>query len=87
MVWMKEWVTQKNKRLWDMESPELRFGWHTFLWYNKVKISADFKNHIVRFAMPFVVFGINTKKSFFSKISLWVSTQEAFSRKEMTMNS
>lgn len=44
---------------------EVWMAYIQYLWYDKVKISADFKNHIMRCAMPFVVFGINTKKSFF----------------------
>lgn len=51
LVWMTEWVRQRNRKLLESEGHGLRFGWHGSLWYNKVKVNMDFKNHYVRHAI------------------------------------
>uniref|UniRef100_A0A2D4MCC1 Uncharacterized protein n=1 Tax=Micrurus spixii TaxID=129469 RepID=A0A2D4MCC1_9SAUR len=60
LAWLKEWVNLQNKRLLDLEGHELRFGWHGYLWYDKVK--ANFNNQFARRAILRV--GINIKECF-----------------------
>lgn len=71
-VWMKEWLTPQSKRLLELQSHELRFGWHAYLWYHKVKINVDLKNHFVRTILRVLY-----------EIFLWVSPQQVCFRKEM----
>lgn len=35
-------MTLKNERLLELEDHELRFGWHKYLWYNKMNVNVDF---------------------------------------------
>lgn len=51
LVSMKKWALLRNKRLLVLEGHDLRFGWHNYLWYNKVKVNVDLKNHYVKCAI------------------------------------
>lgn len=78
-VWY-EWKNScsRNKRLLGLANYDFRFGWHTYLWYDKVKVHGDFKNHYITYA----ILGIwNVHKSrLYPKTLLWMSTQETFLR-------
>lgn len=52
LVWTKVWVILKNRWLLELEGHELRFSWHSYLWYDKFKINIDFKNHFVARLSP-----------------------------------
>lgn len=47
LVWVKNWVTLTNRKLLELGRHDLRFGWHTYLWYEKVKVNKEFKNHFI----------------------------------------
>lgn len=42
---VKKWglLRNRNRRLLDPVGHDLRFGWHGYLWYDKVKMNVDFK--------------------------------------------
>lgn len=40
LVWLREWITLKDKRLLLLEGHDLHLGWHNFIWYNKGKTQA-----------------------------------------------
>uniref|UniRef100_A0A670KB41 Reverse transcriptase domain-containing protein n=1 Tax=Podarcis muralis TaxID=64176 RepID=A0A670KB41_PODMU len=48
LCWIKEWIVIKNTDLLDLEGFNTRFGWHAYLWHNKVKVHKGFSNHIIR---------------------------------------
>lgn len=56
---------------------DLRFGWHGYLWYNKV--SVDVKINYVREA----ILKTWSKSRLCPKIPLWISAQKAFYRPEI----
>lgn len=72
LVWMKEWILLRNKRKLELEGHNLRFGWHSFLWYDKVNVA--FKNNYVRSAILWNKY----KPRLCPKIPLLTSGQEAF---------
>uniref|UniRef100_A0A670I0Q6 Reverse transcriptase domain-containing protein n=1 Tax=Podarcis muralis TaxID=64176 RepID=A0A670I0Q6_PODMU len=49
--WMKDWFLLENTDVLDLEGFNNAFGWHAYLWYDKVKVHKLFKNHIVRKAL------------------------------------
>lgn len=71
LVWIKDWMTLKNERLLELEGHELRFGWHSYLWYEKLEVNALFKNHFVRYAILRV--WNKYKIKLFPKLPVWVS--------------
>lgn len=80
LLWMKERITLENKELLQLEGHELRFGRRAYVWYNKVKVNKDFKNHYIRNALPRIWNKYAVRLS--PNIPLWVSPQEAFTRRE-----
>ena len=80
LFWMKDWVTLKETKLLELEEHDLRFGWHTYLWYDKVKVNKDFKNHFVRSAILRVWNKYKARLS--PNVPLWLSPQEPFVRRE-----
>lgn len=38
-AWVKEWMLLRNRRLLEFEAHDLRFGWHGYLWYDKLKVT------------------------------------------------
>uniref|UniRef100_A0A670JD11 Reverse transcriptase domain-containing protein n=1 Tax=Podarcis muralis TaxID=64176 RepID=A0A670JD11_PODMU len=43
--WMKVWLLLENTDVLDLEGFNNAFGWHAYLWYDKVKVHKMFKNH------------------------------------------
>ena len=82
LMWMKDWMSLKNRRLLELEGHELRFGWHGYLWYDKAKVNVEFNNHYVRC----VILRIwnKYKPRLCQKTPLWVSSQEAMHRRDFT---
>ena len=38
-LWIREWLTLENQKLLLLEGHEIKFGWHAYIWYEKVKIN------------------------------------------------
>jgi len=70
----------KNEKLLNLEGHELRYGWHGYLWYDKVKVNVDFKNHYIRRSLLRI--WNKYKLELCHRRPLWISTQEAFYRTE-----
>uniref|UniRef100_A0A670K665 Reverse transcriptase domain-containing protein n=1 Tax=Podarcis muralis TaxID=64176 RepID=A0A670K665_PODMU len=83
--WMKEWLLLENTDILDLEGFDNAFGWHAYLWYDKVKVHKGFRNHIVRKAL-FNVW-MRYKDLLESKTPRWLSPMEAKALKKINMES
>uniref|UniRef100_A0A670IGH0 Reverse transcriptase domain-containing protein n=2 Tax=Podarcis muralis TaxID=64176 RepID=A0A670IGH0_PODMU len=81
--WLKEWMLLENTDILDLEGFNNVFGWHAYLWYDKIKQHSAFKNHIVRKAL-FNVW-IRYKDLLENKTPRWVSPVEAKAVKKLNM--
>uniref|UniRef100_A0A670K7G8 Reverse transcriptase domain-containing protein n=1 Tax=Podarcis muralis TaxID=64176 RepID=A0A670K7G8_PODMU len=81
--WLKDWLLLEDTDVLDLEGFNNAFGWHAYLWYDKVKTNKAFKNHIVRKA----VFNVWTryKDLLENKTPRWLSPLEAKARKRANM--
>uniref|UniRef100_A0A670KHH1 Reverse transcriptase domain-containing protein n=1 Tax=Podarcis muralis TaxID=64176 RepID=A0A670KHH1_PODMU len=79
--WLKQWLLLENTDILDLEGYDNRFGWHAYIWYDKVKIHKGFKNHIVRKALYNV--WIRYKDLLQSKTPRWLSPMEAKETKKL----
>lgn len=75
LVWIKEWVTLRNRRLLKLEGYDFKLDWHAFLWYQKSKEHKYVTNHIFWKALLTVW---KTCWQIYKKIPGWVSLTEAF---------
>lgn len=60
----------------NLESTNLRFGWHVYLFYDKERVNLDFNNHILRY--PLLKVWKKYKKRISTEIPLWTSPPKAF---------
>uniref|UniRef100_A0A670K0T0 Reverse transcriptase domain-containing protein n=1 Tax=Podarcis muralis TaxID=64176 RepID=A0A670K0T0_PODMU len=81
--WMRDWFLLENTDVLDLEGFNNAFGWHAYLWYDKVKVHKLFKNHIVRKAL-FNVW-IKYKDLLENKTPRWLSPMEAKASKRLNM--
>uniref|UniRef100_A0A670IRS6 Reverse transcriptase domain-containing protein n=1 Tax=Podarcis muralis TaxID=64176 RepID=A0A670IRS6_PODMU len=81
--WMKDWFLLENTDVLDLEGFNNAFGWHAYLWYDKVKVHKLFKNHIVRKAL-FIVW-TKYKDLLENKTPRWLSPMEAKASKLLNM--
>ncbi|CAI5768521.1 Hypothetical predicted protein [Podarcis lilfordi] len=81
--WLKEWMLLENTDILDLEGFNNTFGWHAYLWYDKIKVHRAFKNHIVRKALYNV--WIRYKDLLESKTPRWLSPLEATALKKLNM--
>uniref|UniRef100_A0A670K5X3 Reverse transcriptase domain-containing protein n=1 Tax=Podarcis muralis TaxID=64176 RepID=A0A670K5X3_PODMU len=81
--WLKDWFLLENTDVLDLEGFDNAFGWHAYLWYDKVKVHKLFKNHIVRRAI-FAVWS-KYKDLLEGKTPRWLSPMEAKARKRPNM--
>lgn len=51
LCWIKYWIILENTDLLDLEAYNNRYGWHSYLWYAKVKVHRGFTNHVIRSAL------------------------------------
>uniref|UniRef100_A0A670ILE0 Reverse transcriptase domain-containing protein n=1 Tax=Podarcis muralis TaxID=64176 RepID=A0A670ILE0_PODMU len=83
--WLKDWLLLENTDILDLEGFDNRFGWHAYIWYDKVKVHKGFKNHMVRKALYNV--WIRYKDLFESRTPRWLSPLEAKEVKKLNMGS
>ena len=83
LCWIKEWITLKNTRLLDLEGYGRRFGWHAYLWYDKVRVNRDFLNHCIRRSI-FVTWS-KYKELLERRVPQWISPMEALAQKKLNM--
>ncbi|CAI5780611.1 Hypothetical predicted protein [Podarcis lilfordi] len=81
--WLKEWLLLENTDILDLEGFNNVFGWHAYLWYDKVKAHKAFRNHIVRKAL-FNVW-LRYKDLLENKTPRWLSPMEAKALKKLNM--
>uniref|UniRef100_A0A670ZFJ1 Uncharacterized protein n=1 Tax=Pseudonaja textilis TaxID=8673 RepID=A0A670ZFJ1_PSETE len=48
LMWVKEWITLRNTRLFTLEGHDLLLGWHAFLWYKGTKTQGYFRRYYIR---------------------------------------
>uniref|UniRef100_A0A803TZP9 Reverse transcriptase domain-containing protein n=1 Tax=Anolis carolinensis TaxID=28377 RepID=A0A803TZP9_ANOCA len=77
--WIKDWIKLEKIKNLNLESHELRRGWHGYLWYNKFKIEKQFGNHFIRSAL--IKISDKYKRRFHTKNPLWLSPLEANHRR------
>uniref|UniRef100_A0A8D0KPQ6 Reverse transcriptase n=1 Tax=Salvator merianae TaxID=96440 RepID=A0A8D0KPQ6_SALMN len=75
LSWIAKWFWLRDKRLLQLEGFDLRYGLHGYLWYDKVKVNAAFKNHYVRHALWITWSKYRSK--LYPRIPMWVSPHEA----------
>lgn len=46
--WSKEWITQRNSKLLNLEGFSLKYGWHTYMLHEKHKMDNLFNHHYIR---------------------------------------
>lgn len=61
-----------------LEGHDLKFGWHGYVWYEKIKVNVDFKSRYIRHTILRI--WNKYKSRLCQKTPLWVSTQKAFFR-------
>uniref|UniRef100_A0A8D0E7E3 ribonuclease H n=1 Tax=Salvator merianae TaxID=96440 RepID=A0A8D0E7E3_SALMN len=71
LSWIAKWFWLRDKRLLQLEGFDLRYGLHGYLWYDKVKVNAAFKNHYVRHALWITWSKYRSK--LYPRIPMWVS--------------
>lgn len=48
LTWIKDWVVLTNKKLLNLEGFNRRYGWHSYLLYDKLKVDKMFAHHYIR---------------------------------------
>lgn len=71
LSWAREWITQNNLKLLNLEGFNLNFGWHAYLIHDKHKADKFSMHHYIRKSI-FAVWQKYIKKELTSKIPLWV---------------
>uniref|UniRef100_A0A803TRG2 Reverse transcriptase domain-containing protein n=1 Tax=Anolis carolinensis TaxID=28377 RepID=A0A803TRG2_ANOCA len=79
MDWLKEWTNLQKIKILTLEGHDLRRGWHGYLWYNKVSVEKNFRNHFIRSSL--IKVWEKYKNYLYTKTSLWLSPLEANQRR------
>lgn len=48
LLWTRDWMLLKKKRMLALEGFNKSFGWHAYMMYNKAKADALFNHHFIR---------------------------------------
>lgn len=48
LTWIRDWVNLSNQKLLNLEGFNRRFGWHSYLFYEKLKVDNTFAHHYIR---------------------------------------
>uniref|UniRef100_A0A670J4J4 Reverse transcriptase domain-containing protein n=1 Tax=Podarcis muralis TaxID=64176 RepID=A0A670J4J4_PODMU len=83
ILWLKDWIKLENRELLDLEGFNNRYGWHSYLWYGKVKVHKSFLNHIFR--GPLYQAWERNKNLLERKTPWWISPIEALTVKKINM--
>lgn len=76
-------MTLDNEEVLDLEGFDNRFGWHVYMWYEKVKVHKGFLHHIIRKSLYEVW---NRHKNLLErKTPWWISPLGAFAVKKKNM--
>ncbi|XP_062834402.1 EF-hand calcium-binding domain-containing protein 14 isoform X1 [Anolis carolinensis] len=79
LIWIKDWIFLKNKKLLNLEGWDLCTGWHSYIWYEKIKKERNFNNHIHRSAL--IKTWNKYKIRMYNKTPRWLSPTEALQRR------
>lgn len=83
LLWLKDWIKLENRDLLDLEGFNNRYGWHAYLWYEKVKVHRAFLNHIFR--GPIYQVWERNKNLLERKTPWWISPVEVLTIKKTNM--
>uniref|UniRef100_A0A670II65 Reverse transcriptase domain-containing protein n=1 Tax=Podarcis muralis TaxID=64176 RepID=A0A670II65_PODMU len=83
ILWLKDWIKLENRELLDLEGFNNRYGWHSYLWYGKVKVHKSFLDHIFR--GPLYQAWERNKNLLERKTPWWISPIEALTVKKINM--
>uniref|UniRef100_A0A670K2B4 Reverse transcriptase domain-containing protein n=1 Tax=Podarcis muralis TaxID=64176 RepID=A0A670K2B4_PODMU len=83
LLWLKDWIKLENKDLLDLEGFNNRYGWHAYLWYEKVKVHRAFLSHIFR--GPIYQIWERNKNLIERKTPWWISPIEVLTIKKVNM--
>lgn len=48
LTWIGDWIRLTNEKLLNLEGCNKRYGWHSFLLYDKLKVDSLFSHHFIR---------------------------------------
>uniref|UniRef100_A0A670K332 Reverse transcriptase domain-containing protein n=1 Tax=Podarcis muralis TaxID=64176 RepID=A0A670K332_PODMU len=83
LCWIKEWIKLEDTELLDLEGYKNRFGWHAYLWRDKIRVPKGFCNHI--FKGPLIEVWNRYKNILEPKTPHWLSPLELISVKKVNM--
>uniref|UniRef100_R4GAZ5 Reverse transcriptase domain-containing protein n=1 Tax=Anolis carolinensis TaxID=28377 RepID=R4GAZ5_ANOCA len=84
LEWVIDWVKLENKKLLTIEGFNLRWGWHGYLCYDKMKIDKNFGNHFVRSSL--IKIWVKYRRYLYEKTPLCLSSLEANQRRLLGWN-
>uniref|UniRef100_A0A803SSM5 Reverse transcriptase domain-containing protein n=1 Tax=Anolis carolinensis TaxID=28377 RepID=A0A803SSM5_ANOCA len=79
LLWIRDWIQIKNRKILNLEGFDLRIGWHAYLWYDRTKLEKNFCNHIIRSAL--IKTWQKYKTRMHNKTPGWLSPLEASQRR------
>uniref|UniRef100_A0A803TK04 Reverse transcriptase domain-containing protein n=1 Tax=Anolis carolinensis TaxID=28377 RepID=A0A803TK04_ANOCA len=79
LIWIKDWILLKNRKLLNLEGWDLSSGWHSYLWYEKTKKEKSFNNHFLRSSL--IKTWSKYKLRMYNRTPRWLSPLEASQRR------
>lgn len=71
LTWISGWIKLSNKKLLNLEGFNKRYGWHSYLMYDKLKVDSMFAHHYIRGSLIKVWQKYSNKLD--KKRPLWIS--------------
>uniref|UniRef100_A0A803TFM9 Reverse transcriptase zinc-binding domain-containing protein n=1 Tax=Anolis carolinensis TaxID=28377 RepID=A0A803TFM9_ANOCA len=79
LIWIRDWIQLKNKKILNLEGFDLCLGWHAYLWKERVPKEKNFGNNFFRSAL--IKTWDKYRKRMYNKTPRWFSPLEASQRR------